>query len=191
MDLKNNTTNALINDIEKLREHCQLSKWIVCSGSWGATLALLYAHVHPECVRALLLRSVFLGRPEDIKWFVQIGMPKIYPDYWRQFLALFTTEEQTDLIKASYRRLLGENELIRVVTAKARSTLQAKCASFEPNRFIITDCQQSLIATSFVMVQCHYMINGYFLGPNQMLKNIKMIKDIPGMIIHGHYDIST
>ena len=187
--LDNNTTQALIDDIEQIRDYCQLSRWIVFGSSWGATLALLYAEAYPERVRALLLSSLFLARPKDIDWFIQMGIPNVYPDYWRQFLALLTPEEQTDPIKASYQRLLGDDELVRMATAKAWSTLQAKCASFEPNQYMLAHCQQPFEATSFATIQCHYMVNRYFLAPNHILKHIHTIKDIPGIIVHGRYDM--
>lgn len=188
-ELTNNTTADLINDIEIIREHLGVDNWIVFGGSWGSTLALTYAQAHPENVMGLILRGIFLGRPEDVAWFYEIGPRYFFPDYWQEFLNLIPEAEQDNLLKAYYERLTGEDDLLRMAAAKSWSTLEARCATLIPDLKLIEHCSDPFVAHSIASIECHYFINNCFLEPNQILENMHKIKHIPGIIIHGRYDM--
>src|SRR5262245_62926637 len=119
--LEDNTTWHLVADMERLREELGVDRWVVFGGSWGSTLALAYAETHPERVRALVLRGIFLCRPKEIHWFYQEGASAIYPDRFAEYLAPIPAAERGDLVRAYYRRLTGEDEAGRLAAARAWS----------------------------------------------------------------------
>ena len=121
--LENNTTAHLVSDMEKLRAHLGIEKWVLFGGSWGSTLALAYAQAHPERVSGIILRGVFLCRDQDIRWFYQDGASHIFPDYWEDYAALIPEVERGDMVAAYYRRLIGEDEICRMHAARSWSAL--------------------------------------------------------------------
>ena len=130
-ELRDNTTWHLVADIEKLREHLNIDRWVVFGGSWGSTLALAYAETHPDRVLGLILRGVFLCRDQDIHWFYQHGANRLFPDLWEHFLAPIPAVEQHDLIHAYHRRLTGADELERLRAARAWSTWEGATLTLE------------------------------------------------------------
>ena len=187
--LKDNTTQHLVQDMEAIRQFLDIHDWHLLGGSWGGLLSLLYAQTYPERVTSLILRSIFLGRSEDITWFYQQGASAIFPDYWEDFIAPIPKEEQHQLIQAYYTRLTGNNHLTRMAAAKAWSTWEGRCAALDPHQHIIDYFKDPFIATSLACIECHYFINHCFLDNNQILKNMHKIKHIPGILIHGRYDM--
>ncbi len=187
--LENNTTQHLINDLEAIRKALGISKWVVMGGSWGATLALAYAESHPQQILAMILRGVFLGRAEDIKWLYSEGTRKIFPDYWQEFVQLIPEEERADIISAFYKRLIGQNELAKMGAAKAWANWEAKVATLEPNPSLVEHLASPHLAIGMACISAHYFVNHCFLKENQLLKNAHQLKGIPGIIIHGRYDM--
>ncbi len=188
-DLVDNTTEDLIADLEKVREHLQIEKWLVFGGSWGSTLALAYAEVHPERVSALVLRGVFLCRPQEIRWFYQQGASRVFPDYWKDFIAPIAEAERDDLVGAYYHLLTGQDELRRLAAAKAWSIWEGRTATLLPNPDIVAHFGDPHVALSMARIECHYFVNNAFLRPNQLLEDACRLKGIPGMIVHGRYDM--
>ncbi|GAV04990.1 hypothetical protein RvY_15183-1 [Ramazzottius varieornatus] len=121
-ELRENNTWSLVADIEKLREHLKIDRWVVFGGSWGSTLSLTYAETHPKRVKALILRGIFLLRREELLWFYQEGASFLFPDFWEEFLAPIPEVERGDLISAYYRRLTGENDDEKLRCAKTWAT---------------------------------------------------------------------
>jgi proline iminopeptidase len=187
--LEGNNTQALIADIERIREHLDIDRWVVFGGSWGSTLGLLYAQAHPERVSGLILRGIFLCRPADIHWFYQDGASHVFPDYWQEFLEPIPEDEHGNLLEAYYHRLSGDDELARMAAAKAWSKWEAHCASLRPSADLVSHLSDPHTALSMARIECHYFMHDSFLQANQILENIDSIRHIPAMIVHGRYDM--
>jgi len=188
-ELAGNDTWALVADIERLREHLGIEKWLVFGGSWGSTLALAYAQTHSQRVSALVLRGIFLCRDEEIRWFYQEGASRVFPDYWEDYLAPIPAAERDDLVAAYHRRLTGDNELAHLAAAKAWSLWEGRTASLLPNEAIIDHFGRSRTALSLARIECHYFMHQAFLEPDQLLRDAGRLTDIPGVIVHGRYDL--
>lgn len=188
-DLIDNTTAHLLSDIEAIRTMLGVDKWLVFGGSWGSTLALAYAESNPERVSGLMLRGIFLCRDQEINWFYQEGASRIFPDYWQDFLAPIPENERGNLLQAYHRRLTGGNELARMAAAKAWSVWEGRTASLQTNDAIVKHLASPHTALSMARIECHYFINNAFLRPNQLLDDAASIADIPGIIVHGRYDL--
>lgn len=187
--LEQNTTWDLVADLEKIREFLKIEKWVVFGGSWGSTLSLAYAQKHPENVLGLILRGIFLTREEDISWFYQGGAARIFPEAWEHFLEPIPESEQGDLISAYHIRLTSENEIVRMGAAKAWSIWEGTTATLLPDKSVVDYFSDPHIALSIARIECHYFINHSFLSSNQLLDDAYKLKDIPGFIVHGRYDV--
>lgn len=188
-ELEENNTHVLISDIEKIRKHLGVEKWVLFGGSWGSTLSLLYAEQYPENVLGLILRGVFLCREQDFHWFYQQGASQIFPDYWEDFIHPIPENERSDMIAAYYRRLTSNNELARMGAAKAWSLWEAHCATLRPNHNVVEKFSDPHLAMSLARVEAHYFVNNAFLESNQILDNASSLDGIPGIIVHGRYDL--
>jgi len=190
--LRNNTTWHLIEDIEALRRELGIERWLVFGGSWGATLALAYAQTHPARVAALILRGVFLCRRAELEWFYQDprGAAFLYPDLWKEYTAPIPKREQADMIRAYYRRLTSPDARIRLRAGRAWSLWEAQTSYLIPNARYIRKLRAGQYATTFARIECHYFLNGAFLRTdNQLLNDVSKIRNIPGIIVQGRYDI--
>ncbi len=188
-ELTNNTTQKLVSDMEAIREHLQVDKWMLFGGSWGSTLALVYAETHPERVSHLILRGIFLCRPEDIAWFYAPGgASRLFPDYWEDFIGALSEKERAEILQSYYARLTGKNELVRLSSAKAWSEWEGRCSTLDPNPALVDVVTQSHIALSMARTEAHYFMHDSFLQPNQILKNAHRLENISGVIVHGRYD---
>lgn len=194
--LDENTTWDLVADIEKLREHLGIAKWdIVFGGSWGSTLSLAYAQTHPDKVGKLVLRGIFLGLTEELKWFYQEGANFLFPDLWEEFIAPIPDEEHSDLISAYHHRLKDPDPLISRRAATAWANWETKTLSInaaaEHKEGSIESCEPDLDAVwAIAQLENHYIYHGLFLeNETQLLDNIDKIRHIPAYIIHGRYDI--
>jgi proline iminopeptidase len=188
-ELKQNSTDELVDDIEKIREFFDIEKWSLFGGSWGSTLSLLYAQAHPHRVNGLILRGIFLCREQDIHWFYQAGADRIFPDYWKAFCAAIPTNERDDMLGAYYKRLTGDNELAKMGAAKSWSTWEGHCATLRPNPDIVANYSNPHAALSIARIESHYFINKTFIDENQIIENAHKLEGIPGTIIHGRYDM--
>jgi proline iminopeptidase len=188
-ELADNTTQALVGDIETIREHLGIEKWLVFGGSWGSTLGLVYAETHPERVTALIVRGIFLCRPQDIQWFYQHGASRIFPDYWQDYLAPVAEAERTDMVSAYYRLLTDDNPQTRLNAAKAWSIWEGRTLSLSPCNNAETIFSNPHLALSLARIECHYFMHNSFLDDNQILRDAHRLKSIPGIIVHGRYDI--
>ena len=187
--LEDNNTAALIEDIETIRNKLGIDRWVVFGGSWGSTLGLAYAEQYPQLVRGLILRGIFLCRDEDIQWFYQQGASHVFPDYWEQYLQVIPEAERGDMLAAYYARLTGENEIERMAAAKAWSTWEGRCATLHSNEALVDHFANPHVAMAMARIEAHFFINQAFLEPDQITKNAHRLKDIPGTIIHGRYDM--
>ncbi len=188
--LEENTTWDLVADIEKLREHLGVNTWVVFGGSWGSTLSLAYAETHPEKVKALVLRGIFLCRPKEIKWFYQEGADAIFADVWENYLNLIPVEERHDMLTAYYRRLTSEDEQVRLEAAKAWSIWEGSTSKLIPSQALIDNFGDPAKAIPLARIECHYfMNNAFFNSENYLIENVGKIRHIPGVIVQGRYDV--
>ncbi len=189
-ELRENTTWDLVKDIETLRNKLNIDKWVVFGGSWGSTLALAYAITHPNQVKALVLRGIFLCRPSEIKWFYQFGASEIFPDAWDGYLKAIPEKEHDDLVSAYYKRLTDRNPDVRLAAAKAWSKWEAATSRLIVDQNAIDEFDDPEFALAFARIECHYFMNNAFFATNNwLLENIGKIRHIPGVIIQGRYDV--
>ena len=188
-ELDGNTTQALVADMEKIREKLGIEQWVLFGGSWGSTLSLVYAETHPERVMGLILRGIFLCRKQEIDWFYQGGAARIFPDHWQEFISVIPEEEHGDLVSAYYKRLTGDNELARMGAAKAWSRWEGQTSTLQPSRSVVGSFTEPYTAMSLSRIECHYFMNDSFLEPNQILNNVDQLEGIPGVIVQGRYDV--
>jgi proline iminopeptidase len=188
-ELENNTTQDLIADIEKIRQHVGVDQWVLFGGSWGSTLALLYAQAYPQCIRAMVLRGIFLCRKRDLHWFYQDGASHVFPDYWEKFIAPIHRDKRDDFIRAYYQLLTSDNELAKMNAAKHWSLWEGSCATLRPNHDVLQAFSDPHLALALARIEAHYFVNKSFIAENQILDNMDKLQGIPGVIIHGRYDM--
>lgn len=189
-ELKENTTWDLVSDIEKIRTHLQIKDWIVFGGSWGSTLALAYAVTHPDKVKGLILRGIFLCRPSEISWFYQEGASQIFPDKWDEYYNFIPAEERTDFVSAYYKRLTSANEDLRLKAARIWSKWEASTSKLFVDPELVDSFEDPTHALQFARIECHYFTNkAFFNSDNFLLENVEKIRKIPGAIIQGRYDV--
>jgi len=187
--LENNTSNDLVKDIEKIRGHLNIQQWVVFGGSWGSTLALLYAQTHPNEVSGLILRGIFLGRDKDVQWFYQEGTRKLFPDYWEKFIEPVPESERDDMVAAYSRLLIGDDKNLQMKAAKAWAIWEGMTATLQTDDDVVSSFSNSHAAISVARIECHYFMNHCWLAPNQLLNNIGLIRHIPSYIVQGRYDV--
>lgn len=190
--LEDNTTWHLVEDIEKLRAHFGVEQWLVFGGSWGSTLALAYAETHPERVRGLVLRGIFLGRENETRWFYEAGQgaSAIFPERWEEYVRIIPESERGDLMKAYYRRLRSDDEAVRMEAARAWSLWEASALKLIPDPKLIDEFTEPETALAVARIECHYFINNcFFETDNYLIEHVDRIRHIPSVIVHGRYDI--
>ncbi len=189
-DLVNNTTWDLVADIERLREHLGIERWQAFGGSWGSTLALAYAEAHPSRVTELVLRGIFMLRRWELEWFYQEGASRIFPEAWDQYLEMIPEVERADLISAYNRRLTSSDEGTRLAAARAWSVWEASTSLLHPDEGFIDGHKDAHFALSFARIESHYFVHGGFFDvEDQLLRDAHRLKGIPGVIVHGRYDV--
>lgn len=188
-ELANNTTPHLVADMERIRTRLDIERWVVFGGSWGSTLGLAYAETHPARVLGLILRGIFLCTPWEIHWFYQEGASHLFPDYWEDYLKPVSPEERHAMVAAYYRLLTGSNEIARMAAAKAWSTWEGRCSTLRPRAEVVNHFADPHTALSLARIECHYFMHDSFLAPDQIIRAAPRLKDIPGMIVHGRYDV--
>lgn len=183
-----NTTWHLVADIEQIRATLGIDRWLVFGGSWGATLALIYAQAHPERVAYLILRGIFLSTQRELDWFYGGGAGAFWPDLWAQFESLIPEDERDDMIAAYHRRLFSGDILEETRHARAWAVWENALASIDNEG--AGGSGPSDYARAFSRIENHYFKNGCFLGADrQILDNIDRIAHIPGVIVQGRFDM--
>jgi len=192
-ELRENDTWTLVSDIEAVREHLGIEKWVVFGGSWGSTLALTYAVKHTERTFGLILRGIFLLTEAEIQWFYQTGASRLFPDAYDRYIAPIPEEERGDLLHAFHRRLTGDDYAARIEAAKAWACWEGETITIQgptsrPKRF-----EEDDFADAFARIECHFFVNkGFFPEDGWLLKQAAdKLQDMPGYIVHGRYDVVT
>lgn len=188
--IENNTLQDLLADMEVIRQTLSVRKWMLFGGSWGALLALAYAAQYPQQMLGLILRGVFLGREQDTRWlFDRDGAGRIFPDYWQEFAGCFPESERDDLLTACHQRLTGTDELARMSAAKAYCIWDAQSSTLRPSQEVLDAYSDVHKALALASITTHYLKNNLFLGEQGILPLLPGLSNVPGIIIHGRYDM--
>ncbi|RDS84366.1 prolyl aminopeptidase [Dyella psychrodurans] len=189
-DLTDNTTWHLVDDIEAIREHLEIERWVVFGGSWGSTLGLAYAQTHPERVLGLVLRGIFLGRPEEIRWYYEEGGASwILPEKWQRYASAIPPEERGNMLDAYWKRLTSDDETVRLNAAQAWGAWEGGGITLEESPETEASFAAPDVALSLARIEAHYFRNRVFLEEDQLLRHVDRLRHIPGTIVHGRYDI--
>ncbi|WP_193175589.1 prolyl aminopeptidase [Oricola nitratireducens] len=187
--LEANTTWHLVADIERLREMAGVEKWQVFGGSWGSTLALSYAETHPGRVSELILRGVYTLTKPELDWLYQFGVSEMFPDKWEAFVAPIPENERHEMMAAYYRRLTSDDRATRIAAAKAWSTWEGGVITLLPDPQLDNDFAQDAFAEAFARIECHYFVHAGWLEEGQLIRDAHRLREIPGVIVHGRYDM--
>jgi proline iminopeptidase len=187
-ELKDNTTDHLVADVDALRAHLGIERWLVFGGSWGSSLALAYAETHPERCVALVLRGIFLCRQQEVEWFLT-GMRRIFPEAWRRFVDYLPDGERGDLLAAYYRRLTDPDPAIHMPAARVWSQYEGACSTLRPNPDTVAAFADPKVALGLARIEAHYFANDMFMQEGQLLLNAHRLGGIPGTIVQGRYDV--
>jgi proline iminopeptidase len=186
-EITNNTTWHLISDMERLRAHLNVERWLLFGGSWGSTLALAYAQAYPERCLGLVLRGIFLARPQEIDWFME-GMRAVFPEAWRAFAEFLPEAERTDLLGSYYRRLIDPDPAIHLPAAAAWDRYEAACVTLLPAAAPDTG-DDAAASLAIARIEAHYFVNRAFLSDDELLQQVDRIRHLPCTIVQGRYDM--
>ncbi|MBA4797295.1 MAG: prolyl aminopeptidase [Rhizobiales bacterium] len=184
-----NTTWHLVADIERLRQMIGAEKWLVFGGSWGSTLALAYAETHPERVSELVLRGIYTLTKAELDWYYQFGVSEMFPDKWERFCAPIPENERHEMMAAYRRRLTGTDREEQLRCAVAWSSWEGETITLLPNPDYSDHFYDPEFALAFARIENHFFVHAGWLEEGQLLRDAYKLKDIPGVIIHGRYDM--
>ena len=187
-EVRDNTTQLLVGDIERLREMLGIPRWLVFGGSWGSTLALAYGQQHPERCTGFILRGIFLCTQAEIDWFLH-GMGLFFPEAHADFVAEVPQHERADLLQAYARRLFGADMDAALHAARSWSAYEGRCAFLHPNADAVTELGADALSLSIGRLEAHYFLHAGFLEDGQLLQDMGKIAHLPATIVQGRYDM--
>ncbi len=189
-EIRSNTTQDLISDMEQIRSMLDINRWLIFGGSWGSTLGLLYTQAYPGIVMGLILRGTFLARQSDLDWFVKNGANRIFPEAWNRFINHVPAAEQDAPVAAYYKLIQDKEGQVRLAAAKHWSNWSTTVVSYllSPSEFVSYDATDKIV--SEVAIETHYAMHCYFISENQILNNVDKIPDVPITLIHGRRDLT-
>lgn len=187
-EVRRNTTELLVSDLEALRHLLGVDRWHLFGGSWGSTLALAYAQTHPERCLGLILRGIFLMRRMEIDWFLT-GMRRIFPEAWEAFVGHLTEAERGDLLEGYWRRLDHPDRAVRVAAARAWSTYEGACSTLLPAPELIAAAGDDVHALGLARIEAHYFRSNRPEPDDSLLQGVARIRHLPAVIVQGRYDI--
>jgi proline iminopeptidase len=187
-DVTDNTTPHLVADLERLREHLRIDRWLLFGGSWGSTLALAYAQAHPERVLGLVLRGIFLASRAEIEWFMT-GMRHFFPEAWRAFCEFLPADEQARLLESYHRRLVDADPAVHLPAALAWDRYEAACSTLLPRADGLARHDDGQAALAIARIEAHYFVHDGFLAANQLMSGLPRIRHLPCTIVQGRYDV--
>lgn len=186
--IEDNTTPLLVADIERLRRHLNIERWLVFGGSWGSTLALAYGEAHPDRCLGFVLRGIFLCRPSEIDWFLY-GMRNVFPDIWRNFAEFIPAAERTDLLGAYRKRLENPDPAVHLPAARTWSLYEGACSTLMPSEDAMKHFGDDSVALGLARIEAHYFAHDIFLPRDSLLDNVGRIRHLPCVIVQGRYDM--
>lgn len=187
-ELRDNTTPHLIADMEALRVHLGIQRWMVFGGSWGSTLALAYAEHHPERTMALILRGIFLCRRSEIDWFLY-GLKNIFPEAWHRFANHLPEHQHHNILDAYYALLSDPDPAVHLPAARVWSIYEGSCSTLLPNEAVVANFGSDRVALGLARIEAHYFVNNIFLPENFLMDHVSRIRHIPTTIVQGRYDV--
>ena len=187
--LEANTTWRLVADIEKLRELAGHERWLVFGGSWGSTLALAYAQTYPEAVSELVLRGIYTLTRGELDWYYQFGVSEMFPDKWERFQAPIPPDERHDMMAAYRRRLTGDDRAVQIEAARAWSLWEGETITLLPEPATSGKFGEDDFALAFARIENHFFVHSGWLEEGQLVRDAFKLADIPGVIVHGRYDM--
>ncbi|MCL2468917.1 MAG: prolyl aminopeptidase [Alphaproteobacteria bacterium] len=188
-NLKANTTQHLISDIEKLRHFLKIEDWVILGGSWGSALALAYAEKYPKRVSGLVLRGIFTLRKKELEWFYKGGASFLFPEAWERFTNALSPTERKNIMGSYQKRLSSKNKKIKIVAARAWSDWEGDTLCLIPKGEYKIDESRDRFALAIASIENHYFVNNGFVKEGQLIRNASKLADIPGVIIQGRYDM--
>ena len=186
-ELTDNTTPLLVEDLERLRRHLAIERWLVFGGSWGSTLALAYAVAHPGRCTGLILRGIFLCRRSEIDWFLY-GVRNLFPEAWAAFAGHVPETERGDLLHAYHRRLTDPDPAVHMPAARAWSVYEGSCSTLLSSPETVAYFAGDVVALGLARIEAHYFVNDIFLPQNALLEGVSQLRGVPGVIVQGRYD---
>ncbi len=187
-ELENNTTQDLLEDMERIRNYLGIEKWVLFGGSWGATLALLYAQQFTRRVEAMILRGVFLARQKDMDWFLEAGARRIYPEQWHRLEKSLPGPKNQGMLERIFAGLWGQDEVARLRVAREWERWGGQVALGSDYQILQAEKHVSQKLLLQVRMELHYAINHYFIEENHIINNCSEIMAIRTVIIHGRND---
>lgn len=187
-ELERNDTWQIIGDLEAIRKRLGLDKWVLFGGSWGSTLALAYAQAHPDRIKGLILRGVFLATHDEIDWFMH-HMGRFFPEAFEEFFTPFTESESDNLLDFHHQCLVDPDPAIHIPAAKLWSAFEVKCSTLIPNPEAVAQMDDPETALSLARLEAEYFRHGMFLEEGQLLADLHKISHIPAIIVQGRYDV--
>jgi proline iminopeptidase len=183
-----NTTRHLVADMDALRRHLGIERWMVFGGSWGSTLALAYAEAHPAHCIGLALRGIFLCRRSEVDWFLY-GIRSVFPEAWRAFAGFVPEGERGDLLNAYYRRLTDPDPAAHMPAARAWSTYEGACSTLLPSPDTVAAFGEDRMALGLARIEAHYFRHNIIAPEDDLVAHIHRIRHIPAIIVQGRYDM--
>ncbi|MDT0605150.1 prolyl aminopeptidase [Thalassotalea castellviae] len=188
--IENNHTDFLIEDIEKIRQHLSIDKWLISGGSWGTTLALIYGIRYPQVVLGFILRGIFLGTKKEYDWLYQVdGAERFFPEYYQDFIKPLEGNFQDNLLEGYQQIFSSDNEVAKIAACKAWYLWELRLSTIEHHHIGMAQIEDSHQALCMAQLSHHYFYHHCFIEENYILNNIANISDIPAIIIHGRYDM--
>lgn len=187
-ELRDNTTDLLVADLEVLRRKLGIERWHVFGGSWGSTLSLAYAQAHPERCLGLILRGIFLMRKSEIDWFLY-SMRTLFPEAWAAFAAHIPEGERGDLLESYWSRLTSPEPAVRIAAARVWSVYEGSCSSLLPSPELIAASGEDNHALGLARIEAHYFRNNRFTPEDRLLRDVHKVRHIPAVIVQGRYDV--
>ena len=184
-ECRNNTTQLLVEDIERLRIQFGIDKWLVFGGSWGSTLALAYGQAHPQACLGFVLRGIFLCTKPEIDWFLY-DMRWFYPELYEEFIAPIPVDERADLLGAYTRRCLSEDPAVHLPAVRAWSRFEGRRSYLLPQP---EDAPNDAFDLGLGRLEAHYMSNLGFFSDDQLIRDMGRIAHLPAVIVQGRYDV--
>lgn len=186
-EISDNTTSLLISDMEKIRTHLSVDRWVLFGGSWGSTLSIAYGTAHPDRALGFILRGIFLGRARELDWFLN-NIGTVYPEAWNAFADFIPENEQNDVLAAYHKRLIDPNVGVHGPAAQAWNRFEQDCSTLK-HAPRTGDPSGGYSALALARIEAHYFVNNMFMDENELLENLHRIHHLPAHIVQGRYDM--